>query len=46
MVLDYLKQRYSSINYNFTEDVEKLNGAKSVKEMMGVEGGVAWKYWN
>jgi len=46
VVLDYLKQRYPAIEYDFSEDIEKLNSAKSVKEIMGVEGGVAWKYWN
>lgn len=46
VVLDYLKQRYPAINYDFSEDIEKVNNAKSVREIMGVEGGVAWKYWN
>lgn len=46
VVLDYLKQRYPSIDYDFTEDFEKLKKAKTIKEIMGVEGGVAWKYWN
>jgi len=46
VVLDYLKQRYPSIEYDFSEDIEKLSNAKSVREIMGVEGGVAWKYWN
>jgi CRISPR-associated protein Cas1 len=46
VVLDYLKQRYPEIDYDFTEDCEKLKKAKSIKEIMGVEGGVAYKYWN
>ncbi|AFV22383.1 CRISPR-associated protein, Cas1 family [Methanolobus psychrophilus R15] len=46
VVLDYLKQRYPAIEYDFLEDIGKLNAAKSVREIMGVEGGVAWKYWN
>ncbi|WMW25033.1 CRISPR-associated endonuclease Cas1 [Methanolobus sediminis] len=46
VVLDYLKQRYLSVDYDFTEDFEKLKKAKSIKEIMGVEGGVAYKYWN
>ncbi len=45
-VLDYLKQRYPSIEYDFSEDNEKLKKAKTIREIMGVEGGVAWKYWN
>ncbi|AFV22397.1 CRISPR-associated protein, Cas1 family [Methanolobus psychrophilus R15] len=46
VVLDYLKQRYPEIDYNLTEDFEKLKKAKSIKEIMGVEGGVVYKYWN
>lgn len=46
VVLDYLKQRYPEIDYNLTEDFEKLKKAKTIKEIMGVEGGVAYKYWN
>jgi len=46
VVLDYLKQRYPTIDYDFTEDFEKLKKAKTIKEIMGVEGGVAYKYWN
>ncbi|WP_135604826.1 CRISPR-associated endonuclease Cas1 [Methanococcoides sp. NM1] len=45
-VLDYLKQRYPEIEYDFTDDKDKLEKAKSVREILGVEGGVAWKYWN
>ncbi|WP_292464318.1 CRISPR-associated endonuclease Cas1 [Methanolobus sp.] len=46
VVLDYLKQRYPEIEYDLTEDFEKLKKAKTIKEIMGVEGGVAYKYWN
>ncbi len=46
VILDYLKQRYPSIEYDFSEDNEKLKKAKTIKEIMGMEGGVAWKYWN
>lgn len=46
VVLDYLKQRYPSIEYDFSQDNEKLKKANSIREIMGVEGGVAWKYWN
>ncbi|WP_321418427.1 CRISPR-associated endonuclease Cas1 [uncultured Methanomethylovorans sp.] len=46
VVLDYLKQRYPEIAYDFSEDNEKLKKAKTIREIMGIEGGVAWKYWN
>jgi CRISPR-associated protein Cas1 len=46
VVMDYLKQRYPEMEYDFSEDIEKLSTAKTIKEIMGVEGGVAWKYWN
>jgi CRISPR/Cas system-associated endonuclease Cas1 len=29
-----------------TEDFEKLKKAKTIKKIMGVEGGAAYKYWN
>jgi CRISPR-associated protein Cas1 len=45
-VLDYLKQRYPEIEYDFSIDKSKLENAKSVREILGIEGGVAWKYWN
>jgi len=45
-VLDYLKQRYPEIEYDFTDDKTKLEKTKSIREILGVEGGVAWKYWN
>ncbi|KGK98714.1 CRISPR-associated protein Cas1 [Methanococcoides methylutens] len=45
-VLDYLKQRYPEIEYDFSDDKTKLEKAKSIREILGVEGGVAWKYWN
>jgi CRISPR-associated protein Cas1 len=34
VVLDHLKQRYPDIAYDF------------IREIMGAEGDVAWKYWN
>ncbi|WMW22919.1 CRISPR-associated endonuclease Cas1 [Methanolobus mangrovi] len=46
VVLDYLKQRYPESDYDFTEDFNKLKKTKTIKEIMGVEGGVAYKYWN
>ncbi|SES84820.1 CRISPR-associated protein, Cas1 family [Methanococcoides vulcani] len=45
-VLDYLQQRYPEIEYDFTDDKARLEKAKSIREILGVEGGVAWKYWN
>ena len=46
VVLDYLKQRYPEIEYDFSADIEKLKSTKTIREIMGIEGGVAWKYWN
>jgi CRISPR-associated protein Cas1 len=40
-----LKQRYPEIEFDFSEDLDKLKKAKSVREILGVEGGVAWRYW-
>jgi len=45
-ILDYLKQRYPEIEYDFSIDKDKLENAESIREILGVEGGVAWKYWN
>ena len=45
-VLDYLKQRYSEVDYDFTTDKGKIKNVKSIRELMGIEGGIAWKYWN
>lgn len=46
VVLDHLKQRYPDIAYDFSEDIEELKVSKSIRELISVEGGVAWKYWN
>ncbi|WP_342305546.1 CRISPR-associated endonuclease Cas1 [Methanolobus sp. ZRKC5] len=46
VVLDYLKQRYPLIEYDFSPDLKKLESAKKVSDILGVEGGVAYKYWN
>jgi CRISPR-associated protein Cas1 len=46
VVLDHLKQRYPYIAYDFSEDIEELKVSKSIRELMSVEGGVVWKYWN
>lgn len=41
-----LTQRYLGIKFDFSDDVEKLNKTGTIRGLMGVEGGVAWKYWN
>jgi CRISPR-associated protein Cas1 len=46
VVMDYLKQLYPKIVFDISEDIEKLKNANNIKEIMGIEGGVAWKYWN
>ncbi|ETA69400.1 CRISPR-associated protein, Cas1 family [Methanolobus tindarius DSM 2278] len=46
VVLDYLKQRYPEIEYDFSPDLKKLDSAKKINDILGVEGGVAYKYWN
>ena len=43
VVLDYLNQRYPEIEYDFSADIEKLKSPKTIRETMGIEGGVAWK---
>lgn len=35
-----------AIAYDFSENIGKLKSAKTIREIMDVEGGVAWKYWN
>lgn len=45
-VLDYLQQRYSEVDYDFNTDKGKIKNVKSIRELMGIEGGIAWKYWN
>jgi CRISP-associated protein Cas1 len=45
-VIDYLKLRYSEIEFDVSDELQKLERIKTVKEVMGVEGGLAWKYWN
>jgi len=44
--IDYLKLRYPELNFDISDELEKLEGAKTIREIMGVEGGLAWKYWN
>jgi CRISPR-associated protein Cas1 len=45
-VLDYLKLRYPEINFDSSDELKKLEEARTIREVMGVEGGLAWKYWN
>jgi len=45
-VIDYLKLRYPEVNFDISDELSKLDGAKTIREIMGVEGGLAWKYWN
>ena len=44
--LDFLNQRFPEIKFNVSEELIKLGKVKNIKELMGVEGGLAWKYWN
>ncbi|UGV39822.1 CRISPR-associated endonuclease Cas1 [Methanococcoides orientis] len=46
VVLDFLNQRYPTVDFNFSEDIDKLNNINSIRDILGVEGGVASKYWN
>jgi CRISPR-associated protein Cas1 len=46
IVLDFLKQRYPEINYDISIDANKMKSSKTIREIMGFEGGLAWKYWN
>jgi CRISPR-associated protein Cas1 len=45
-VLDFLSQRYPEIRFDISDELKKLEGVKTIKEIMGIEGGLAWKYWN
>jgi CRISPR-associated protein Cas1 len=45
LVLDYLNQRYPEVNTELPQNSSNLNDAKSIKEVMGVEGVVAAFYW-
>lgn len=46
VVLDFLNQRYPTVDFDFSEDIDKLNNINSIRDILGVEGGVASKYWN
>jgi len=45
VVLDYLKQRYPAVEDDIFKHVMNLDKAKSIKDVMGVEGAVAAYYW-
>jgi len=45
LVLDWLKQRYPEINNDFSKEMPYLKKAKSIPEIMIVEGRVAGFYW-
>jgi len=46
VVLDFLNQRYPTVDFDFSEDVDKLKKINTIGGILGVEGGVAYKYWN
>ncbi|TQD27917.1 CRISPR-associated endonuclease Cas1 [Methanolobus vulcani] len=46
VVLEYLNQRYSTVDFDLSTDVDKLKKVNSIVEIMGVEGGIAYKYWH
>ena len=45
LVLDYLNQRYPEVNTELPQDSSNLKDAKTIKDVMGVEGVVAAFYW-
>jgi len=45
LVLDYLNQRYPDVKTVLPQDVSHLDDARTIKEIMGVEGVVAAYYW-
>lgn len=44
-VLEYLKSRYSLVQYDFSKEEEKLDLAINNQEIMLIEAQVAGKYW-
>ncbi|WP_209616674.1 CRISPR-associated endonuclease Cas1 [Methanolobus bombayensis] len=51
--MEYKKEDVNLLNhcleenfFSFSEDSSKLADASNINEIMGIEGGVAWKYWN
>lgn len=45
IVLDYLHQRYPEVNPEIRSESAKLDGARTIREVMGIEGAVAQVYW-
>ncbi|WP_292372616.1 CRISPR-associated endonuclease Cas1 [Methanosarcina sp. UBA411] len=45
-VVDYLKLMHPEIHFDVSDELKKLEEVKTIKELMGIEGGLAWKYWN
>jgi CRISP-associated protein Cas1 len=45
IVLNWLKERYSSINNDFSKELVLFKSAKTINEMMMVEGRIASYYW-
>lgn len=45
ILLDWLKLRYSDIDYNFSDEETRLDEANTINEIMLSESRVAGKYW-
>jgi CRISP-associated protein Cas1 len=45
-VLEYLNQRYPDIDTELPVQVDQLDKARDIREVMGIEGVVAAFYWN
>jgi CRISPR-associated protein Cas1 len=45
VVLDFLHQRYPEINPEILAESAELDDARTIREVMGVEGAVAQMYW-
>lgn len=45
IVLDYLHQRYPEISPEIRSESAKLDDARTIREVMGIEGAVAQMYW-
>lgn len=44
-VLEWLKSRYSNINYDFSKEETRLEEAKNIKELITAEARIARQYW-
>ena len=44
-ILVFLSQRYPEIKFGIPDKLTKLRDVKSIREIMGVEGTLAGKYW-